>query len=49
MAKEIPREFDLSESEESLFKLLLQVKHKYAPHVQLRVAGGWVRDKVKSL
>uniref|UniRef100_A0A6B2L348 Poly A polymerase head domain-containing protein n=1 Tax=Arcella intermedia TaxID=1963864 RepID=A0A6B2L348_9EUKA len=32
--------------EQGLFRFLLQVQSKYCPSVTLRIAGGWVRDKL---
>lgn len=37
---------NLSLEEEELFILLKQVASAYAPNTTLRVAGGWVRDKI---
>lgn len=37
---------DLNHKEKQIFGLLLQVVHPFDPPTELRVAGGWVRDKV---
>ncbi|KAJ0401310.1 hypothetical protein ATCC90586_000817 [Pythium insidiosum] len=37
----------LTPSEAQLFDFLLYIQHLYAPTTQLRVAGGWVRDKLR--
>ncbi|GLD97773.1 hypothetical protein PINS_up006470 [Pythium insidiosum] len=37
----------LTPSESQLFDFLLYIQHLYAPSTQLRVAGGWVRDKLR--
>lgn len=37
---------DLTEHEEKIFNCLLQVVEQFNLKTQLRVAGGWVRDKV---
>lgn len=42
----ISRPFHLTEDEEKIFQFLLEVQSTYFPDVILRVAGGWVRDKV---
>jgi hypothetical protein len=39
-------QFDLTENEEQLFGFLLDVEKQYGCEAILRVAGGWVRDKV---
>ncbi|ETW04494.1 hypothetical protein H310_04757 [Aphanomyces invadans] len=39
-------EIQLTPAEEKLFEVLQFVRKKYAPSTTLRVAGGWVRDKV---
>lgn len=44
-----PRSFRLTEDEAELFKLVEAVRRVRCPQVELRVAGGWVRDKVRSL
>ena len=36
----------LSEKESTLFKILLEANSDLQLHSTLRVAGGWVRDKV---
>jgi len=40
------RSFQLTKEESCLFAFLLEVQSHFCPHVILRVAGGWVRDKV---
>ncbi|RLO11051.1 hypothetical protein DYB28_006350 [Aphanomyces astaci] len=42
----VPVEIQLTPAEEKLFEVLQFVRKKYAPSATLRVAGGWVRDKV---
>ena len=48
------REFRLTEQEKELISLLKEItehmkkEQPELPHVQLRIAGGWVRDKVIS-
>lgn len=37
----------LTPAESALFDFLLYVQHLHAPHTTLRVAGGWVRDKLR--
>ncbi|CAK4113069.1 unnamed protein product [Aphanomyces euteiches] len=37
---------DLTPAEEKLFEVLQFIRKKYAPKATLRVAGGWVRDKM---
>ncbi|TMW61651.1 hypothetical protein Poli38472_010714 [Pythium oligandrum] len=37
----------LTPAESKLFDFLLYIRHLYAPTTQLRVAGGWVRDKLR--
>ncbi|KAL4159276.1 hypothetical protein PRNP1_005040 [Phytophthora ramorum] len=37
----------LTPAEDSLFSFLEYIQHLYAPKTQLRVAGGWVRDKLR--
>jgi len=39
-------QINLSPEEDELFTLLKQVASTYAPNTTLRVAGGWVRDKI---
>ena len=36
----------LTPNEIELFKIIKQVAFKYKPDMTLRIAGGWVRDKV---
>lgn len=43
---EIKNEITLTEKEKEIFQLLLTVQKLYHPTTTLRVAGGWVRDKV---
>lgn len=42
----LERLISLTETENKIFKLLLQVVDESAPYVTLRAAGGWVRDKL---
>jgi len=42
----VAREFALSAEEQRLFAFLLDVVRERCPGVELRVAGGWVRDKL---
>lgn len=37
----------LTPAEDNLFDFLVYIQHLYAPTTQLRVAGGWVRDKLR--
>lgn len=37
----------LTAAEESLFDFLVYIQYLFAPQTQLRVAGGWVRDKLR--
>ncbi|RAW22665.1 hypothetical protein PC110_g20895 [Phytophthora cactorum] len=37
----------LTRAEDSLFSFLEYIQRLYAPETQLRVAGGWVRDKLR--
>jgi hypothetical protein len=37
----------LTPEETNLFDFLLYIQHLYAPKTRLRVAGGWVRDKLR--
>jgi hypothetical protein len=39
-------ELELSEEEKKIFLLLLDVVRRHRPGTTLRVAGGWVRDKL---
>lgn len=41
-------QIDLTEKEEKIFRRLLDVVGHFNLKTQLRVAGGWVRDKVRS-
>ncbi|KAF1790270.1 Poly A polymerase, head domain [Phytophthora cactorum] len=42
------RSVDISDpAEDSLFSFLEYIQRLYAPETQLRVAGGWVRDKLR--
>jgi tRNA nucleotidyltransferase/poly(A) polymerase len=41
-----PRAFDLTDNEQNIFYLLEYARKVHAPDVTLRVAGGWVRDKL---
>lgn len=36
----------LSREEQELFDLILSVRNQYSPRTTIRVAGGWVRDKL---
>ena len=36
----------LTEDEQELFEILREVRNQHAPNVELRVAGGWVRDRI---
>lgn len=38
--------FQLTQLEQQIFSFLMEVQSKYFPEAVLRVAGGWVRDKV---
>ncbi|RLN82651.1 hypothetical protein BBJ28_00020247 [Nothophytophthora sp. Chile5] len=40
-------ELTLTPNEDSLFAFLVYIGKLYAPSTQLRVAGGWVRDKLR--
>lgn len=40
------RTISLSQQEEALFDLIRAVRNKYSPATTIRVAGGWVRDKL---
>jgi tRNA nucleotidyltransferase/poly(A) polymerase len=42
----IDRSFDLYEIEKKIFEYLKKVVRNRCKNVELRVAGGWVRDKV---
>ncbi|KAL0237261.1 hypothetical protein PCE1_000658 [Barthelona sp. PCE] len=44
--REIERQFDLSEEEKVLFEALIQTKTHFELETVIRVAGGWVRDKL---
>lgn len=46
IAEEIDLDFNLNETEKKIFNLLRQVIKDKAPDTELRVAGGWVRDKL---
>lgn len=46
IAVEISEDISLNETEENIFALLKQVVADKAPGTTLRVAGGWVRDKI---
>lgn len=45
-AVEVRENIDLTDKERQIFDRLLQVLRHFNLHTQLRVAGGWVRDKV---
>ena len=40
---------NIHENEKKIFGLLMQVVHNKAPDITLRVAGGWVRDKLMNM
>ncbi|KAE9336977.1 hypothetical protein PF008_g12764 [Phytophthora fragariae] len=42
-----PNAIQLTATEDSLFSFLEYIQTLYAPSTQLRVAGGWVRDKLR--
>uniref|UniRef100_K3WQW5 Poly A polymerase head domain-containing protein n=1 Tax=Globisporangium ultimum (strain ATCC 200006 / CBS 805.95 / DAOM BR144) TaxID=431595 RepID=K3WQW5_GLOUD len=42
-----PPQITLTPAESNLFDFLVYIQHLYAPTTQLRVAGGWVRDKLR--
>lgn len=42
----VKERIELSEKEDRIFTRLLDVVRHFALETQLRVAGGWVRDKV---
>lgn len=46
LSVQVKDHIDLSPKEEQIFNRLLQVVEHYNMGTQLRVAGGWVRDKV---
>lgn len=37
---------DLTPQEEELIQLICEVRNKYSPRTTIRIAGGWVRDKL---
>lgn len=45
---EVREGVELTEKEERIFRRLLDVVRHFGLGTQLRVAGGWVRDKVSS-
>lgn len=45
---EVREGVELTEKEERIFRRLLDVVRHFGLVTQLRVAGGWVRDKVSS-
>jgi S1-C subfamily serine protease/tRNA nucleotidyltransferase/poly(A) polymerase len=45
-ATPLPRSLALTQMEQELFELLLTVRQIYCPSTTIRVAGGWVRDKL---
>jgi len=45
----VNEKIDLTEKEEKIFHRLLDVLKHFQLDTQLRVAGGWVRDKVELL
>ncbi|KAL7532248.1 hypothetical protein ACHAXR_004518 [Thalassiosira sp. AJA248-18] len=42
----VPGRLDLTPQEEQLIKLIMKVREKYSPSTTIRIAGGWVRDKL---
>ncbi|XP_059280475.1 tRNA nucleotidyltransferase cca2 [Lycium ferocissimum] len=46
LSVKVKENIDLTEKEEQIFKRLIQVVEHYNLGTQLRVAGGWVRDKL---
>ena len=42
----ISRTISLTKEEQDLFQLVKDVRDKYCPNTTIRVAGGWVRDKL---
>jgi hypothetical protein len=46
-AVEVRESVELTEKEEKIFGRLLDVVRHFSLGTQVRVAGGWVRDKVK--
>jgi len=46
IAAELDMDFKLTDKEKDVFNLLLKVVEDKAPTTNLRVAGGWVRDKL---
>ena len=44
---EVRESVELTENEERIFGRLLDVVRHFGLGTQVRVAGGWVRDKVK--
>ncbi|KAM0940516.1 putative CCA tRNA nucleotidyltransferase [Dioscorea sansibarensis] len=45
-SRSVKETIDLTEKEEKIFRRLLEVIRHFALDTQLRVAGGWVRDKL---
>lgn len=42
----VPGLLDLTPQEEELIRLILEVRNEYSPRTTIRIAGGWVRDKL---
>eukprot|EP00581_Thalassiosira_minuscula_P008491 CAMPEP_0183708126 /NCGR_PEP_ID=MMETSP0737-20130205/4503_1 /TAXON_ID=385413 /ORGANISM="Thalassiosira miniscula, Strain CCMP1093" /LENGTH=668 /DNA_ID=CAMNT_0025935933 /DNA_START=200 /DNA_END=2206 /DNA_ORIENTATION=+ len=42
----VPGSLDLTLEEEALIQLLRNVRDEYSPRTTIRIAGGWVRDKL---
>lgn len=42
----VPGILDLTPQEEELIQLLRNVRNKFSPRTTIRIAGGWVRDKL---
>ena len=49
LCHEVKEKIELSETEKKIFDRLLGTLHHFGLQTQLRVAGGWVRDKVCKL
>lgn len=43
---EVEGKLDLTPEEQSLLELLQRVRDQYSPRTTIRIAGGWVRDKL---
>ncbi|KAM7477821.1 hypothetical protein LguiA_026034 [Lonicera macranthoides] len=46
---QLQEKIDLTDEESHIFELLLQVVGHFNLQTQIRVVGGWVRDKIKCL